>query len=161
MEFIVDKVSSTVQVKRVFKAAQSDVWAAWTEPQILDQWWAPKPYLSKTKSMDFKEGGRRLYAMVGPHGEEHWSLADYISITPITHFEALDGFCDEDGNLNPGMPRSNWNVEFSESNGKTTVEILIKHGTPEALEMHIKMGFKEGFSATMEELANLLEAKSN
>lgn len=156
MEFIVDKENSTVHVTREFDASQSDVWAAWTEPEILDQWWAPHPWKSVTKSMEFKEGGRRLYAMVGPNGEEHWSLADYTSITPETNFKALDGFSDDQGNLNPEMPRSNWNVDFTESNGTTKVQVQIKHKTLADLEMHIKMGFKEGFTATLEALAELL-----
>ncbi len=157
MEFKVDKEKSTVHVRCEFDAPQSDVWAAWTEPDILDQWWAPKPWRSVTKTMEFKEGGRRLYAMVGPNGEEHWSFADYTSITPKTNFKLLDGFCDGQGNINQNMPRSEWNVDFSESNGTTTVQVQIKHKTPADLEMLMKMGFKEGFTATLEGLAELLD----
>ncbi len=156
MDFMVDKENSTVTVKREFDASQSDVWAAWTEPEILDQWWAPHPWKSKTKSMEFKVGGRRLYAMVGPNGEEHWSLADYTSITPKTNFKHIDGFCDDQGNLNRDMPRSNWNVDFTELHGTTTVEILIEHQSLTDLEMHIKMGFKEGFTAGLNQLEELL-----
>ena len=65
MNFTVDKENNTVNVKREFNASLPQVWSAWTEPQILDLWWAPAPWKSKTKSMDFKEGGRRLYAMLG------------------------------------------------------------------------------------------------
>lgn len=160
MEFIVDKENSTVNVTRLFNAPQSNVWAAWTKPEILDQWWAPQPWKSVTKSMEFKEGGRRLYAMVGPNGEEHWSLADYTSITPKTNFKLLDGFCDDQGNINKDMPRSNWNVDFKESDGATTVQIQIKHKTLDDLEIHVKMGFKEGFTATLEALAELLTTKT-
>lgn len=160
MEFIVNKENSSVHVKRKFDATQSDVWAAWTEPEILDQWWAPKPYKSRTKFMDFREGGRRLYAMVGPNGETHWALADYTSISPETNFKLLDGFCDEAGNINEAMPRSNWNVDFHEADGVTTVQVLIKHNSLADLEKVIEMGFKEGFTATMEELTRLLEIKN-
>ncbi|WP_422355328.1 SRPBCC family protein [Roseivirga pacifica] len=160
MEFKVDKENSTVHITREFDASQSDVWAAWTEPDILDQWWAPHPWKSVTKSMEFKVGGRRLYAMVGPSGEEHWSLADYTSITPKTNFKLLDGFCDDQGNLNKQMSRSTWSVEFTESYGSTTVYVRIKHKTLNDLEMHIKMGFKEGFTATLEALTELLTMKN-
>ena len=78
MDFTVNKETSTVHVKREFNASLPDVWSAWTEPQILDLWWAPAPWKSKTKSMDFKEGGRRLYAMVGPDGEERWSCLSCV-----------------------------------------------------------------------------------
>ena len=68
MNFTVDKENKTVNVKREFNASLANVWSAWTEAEILDQWWAPSPWKSKTKSMEFKEGGQRLYAMVGPQG---------------------------------------------------------------------------------------------
>ncbi|MCB0668945.1 MAG: SRPBCC domain-containing protein [Saprospiraceae bacterium] len=160
MEFIVNKENSSVQVKRTFEAPQSDVWAAWTEPEILDQWWAPKPFKSRTKFMDFREGGRRLYAMVGPNGETHWALADYTSISPKTNFKLLSGFCDETGNINQAMPQSTWNVDFHEADGVTTVQVLIKHDSLTDLEKVIEMGFKEGFTATLEELTRLLEIKN-
>lgn len=159
--FTIDKKNNTVNVKRTFAAQQDDVWAAWTEPELLDRWWAPKPWKSKTKSMDFREGGRRQYAMVGPEGEEHWSFADYQSITPKTNFKSTDGFCDSQGNINHDLPQADWSVDFSESNGSTVVEVEIRHETLADLETIIEMGFKEGFTATLEELANILPEMNN
>lgn len=70
-DFTVDKSKNTVFVNREFAADLSLVWDAFTKQEILDQWWAPKPFASKTKAMDFKVGGRRFYAMVSPEGQEH------------------------------------------------------------------------------------------
>jgi len=159
MNFSVDKENSTVNVKREFNAPISDVWSAWTEPEILDQWWAPAPWKSRTKKMNFKEGGQRLYAMVGPEGEEHWALADFTSITPKTNFKYLDAFCDSKGNLNVDFPRSDWDVSFDEQNGSTFVNIAIKHENLSDLEKIIEMGFKEGFTIAMEGLDKIFEAK--
>ncbi|KAF2330455.1 SRPBCC family protein [Flavobacterium ginsenosidimutans] len=152
MNFTVDKENNTVNVKREFNASLPQVWSAWTEAQILDQWWAPAPWKSRTKSMEFKEGGRRLYAMVGPEGEEHWALADYTSIDPKTNVKWLDAFCDSEGNLNTEFPRSDWDVTFSEKDGSTFVNVVIKHEKLSDLEMIIQMGFKEGFTIAMEGL---------
>ena len=157
MDFSIDKESSTVKVKREFAAPISNVWATWTEHELLDQWWAPRPWKARTKSMDFKVGGQRLYAMVGPAGEEHWALADYKSITPKTNFKFLDAFCDNEGNINKDFPRSDWNVDFAESDGSTIVNIEIKHKTLSDLETIIKMGFKEGFTMALENLDELLD----
>jgi uncharacterized protein YndB with AHSA1/START domain len=159
MDFSVNKENSTVNVKREFNAAISDVWSAWTEPEILDQWWAPAPWKSRTKKMNFKEGGQRLYAMVGPEGEEHWAIADFTSITPKTNFKFLDAFSDNEGNLNTDFPRSDWNVAFSEQNGTTFVDIAIKHESLSDLEKIIAMGFKEGFTIAMEGLDEIFAAK--
>ncbi len=161
MDFTVDKEKSTVNVKREFAASQAHVWAAWTEKELLDQWWAPKPWKSKTKKMEFKVGGQRLYAMVGPEGEEHWALADYTSITPKTNFKFLDAFCDSEGNLNEEFPRSDWNVDFSEKNCSTIVDVAIKHEKLSDLEKIIEMGFKEGFTIAMEGLDQIFASNKN
>lgn len=106
MDFIVDKENNKIKVKREFAAPVDKVWAAWTQSELLDQWWAPKPWKTETKSMDFREGGRWLYSMVGPGGERHWCLADYEKITPRQSFSALDAFCDEEGNINKDFPQA-------------------------------------------------------
>ena len=61
-DFTVDKATKTVTFSREFDAALSLVWDAYTKQEILDQWWAPKPWTSRTKFMDFAVGGRRFYA---------------------------------------------------------------------------------------------------
>lgn len=156
MDFTVDKATSTVHVKKQFHATQDLVWDAFTKHEILDQWWAPLPWMAKTKFMEFREGGRWLYSMLGPEGEEHWALADYISISPKTNFKLEDAFCDAEGNINMEWPRSNWNVSFSENNNITTVSIEIRHANLADLEKNIELGFKEGFTMALENLTNVL-----
>ena len=157
MDFVVDKENSKVKVKREFAEPKDTVWAAWTEPQLLDQWWAPKPWKSKTKAMNFTEGGSRLYAMVGPEGEEHWAWAEFQTITPKDNFTFKDAFCDEHGNLNLDFPRSQWSVDFTGSNGSTTVMIEIKHQSLADLEKIIEMGFKEGFTMALQNLDEIFD----
>jgi len=79
-DFTVNKENNTVNVKREFAADLDLVWDAWTKPEILDQWWAPKPYRVKTKSMDFRECGSWFYAMISPEDVAHWCRADYKKI---------------------------------------------------------------------------------
>src|SRR5829696_5001882 len=122
-DFTIDKSTKTVFVNREFAADLSLVWDAFTKQEILDQWWAPKPYISKTKFMDFKVGGRRFYAMVGPDGKEGWSIQRYTSITPKTNFKIWNAFADKDEN--PQLPGSEWDLNFSEQDGTTTVSISI------------------------------------
>ena len=157
MNFTVDKENSTVNVKREFDASLANVWSAWTEPEILDQWWAPAPWKAKTKSMEFKEGGRRLYAMVGPEGEEHWAIADFTSITPKTNFKMYNSFADKDEN--PELPGSEWDYIFHEQNGITKVSITIFNESFERMEKLME-GFKIGFTITLKNLENLLTALS-
>ncbi len=154
-DFTVNKENNTVNIKREFAADLELVWEAWTNPEILDQWWAPKPYKSKTKFMDFKVGGRRFYAMVSPEGVEiGWQIQDYTSISPKTNFKFLNAFADKDEN--PQLPGSDWDLNFSEQNGTTSVHISIYNESRERMEKMIEMGFKEGFTMTLNELDNLL-----
>src|SRR5205823_4034771 len=80
IDFIVDKSTKTVSINKEFAFELSLVWDAYTKPELLDQWWAPKPFASRTKVMDFRVGGRRFYAMVSPDGQERWALQKYTSI---------------------------------------------------------------------------------
>ena len=154
-DFTVNKENNTVNIQREFNADRELVWEAWTDPEILDQWWAPKPYQSKTKYMDFKVGGRRFYAMVSPEGVEiGWHIQDYTSISPKTNFKFLSVFADKDEN--PDLPGSDWDLNFSELNGITTVHISIYNESRERMEKMIEMGFKEGFTMTLNDLDTLL-----
>jgi len=153
-EFTVDKSTKTVFINREFNAEQSLVWDAFTKQELLDQWWAPKPYKSQTKFMDFEVGGRRFYAMVSPEGQEHWSIQKYTSINPKTNFKFLNAFADKDEN--PQLPGSDWDLTFSEQNGTTKVSITIYNDSLERMEQMIEMGFKEGFTMTLNELEELL-----
>ena len=151
----VEKSTKTVYIDREFKAELSLVWDAFTKQEILDQWWAPKPYLSKTMKMDFKVGGRRFYAMISPEGVEiGWHIQDYTSISPKSNFKFFSVFADK--NENPFLPGSNWDLTFTEQNGITKVSIIIHNDSLERMEKMIEMGFKEGFTATLNELDNLL-----
>jgi len=157
MNFSVDKENRKIKVEREFAAPLANVWSAWTESDILDQWWAPKPWKAKTKSMDFREGGYWLYAMIGPEGEEHWARADYKSITPLKSYSILDAFCDEDGNINTGQPRSIWINQFTETSNNTLVSIEVQFDKLSDLETILEMGFKEGFTAGLENLDELFQ----
>lgn len=151
----VEKSTKTVYIDREFKAELSLVWDAFTKQEILDQWWAPKPYLSKTMKMDFKVGGRRFYAMISPEGVEiGWHIQDYTSISPKSNFKFFSVFADKDEN--PFLPGSNWDLTFTELNGITKVSIIIHNDSLERMEKMIEMGFKEGFTATLNELENRL-----
>jgi len=158
-DFIVDKTKKTVFINREFDADISLVWDAYTKQELLDQWWAPKPWASKTKFMNFEVGGRRFYAMVSPEGrEERWSIQKYTSISPKTNFKMLNAFADKDEN--PELPGSEWDFNFSEQNGNTKVSITIYNESLARMEKMIEMGFKEGYAMTMKNLEELLATLS-
>ncbi len=157
-QFQQDTASRQMTVTRTFDAPQAQVWKAWTDPQIMDQWWAPAPWKAKTKSMDFRPGGTWLYSMNGPDGEQHWSRADFKEINPITSYSAADMFTDEMGNPNPEMPVMQWTVHFAPKGSQTEVKSVISYQSEEDMLKIVEMGFKEGFEAAHQNLDKLLAA---
>lgn len=155
-DFSVDKETNSIFVKREFAAELLLVWDAFTKQEILDQWGAPEPWTTHTMYMDFKAGGRRFYKMASPDGQEHFSVQDFTSISPMTNFKYISGFSDKDENINPAFYGSENNLDFSESNELTTVKISIKYKTPAILEMMVEKGFKEGLAMTLNNLEKLL-----
>jgi len=155
-EFIANTNEHTLTIRREFAAKRQLVWDCHTKREYLDQWFAPQPLTTKTKTMDFREGGHWHYAMIMPNGEKFWNRLDYLSIKPIDGYSALDGFCDESGVINPGQPRSNWNVAFSDSGILTLVTTIVRYGSAEDLQTSINMGLEGGLKSTMERLDQLL-----
>lgn len=155
-DFNVDKINNTIQVKREFAAPVDLVWEAWTTPEILDQWWAPKPWRAETKSMDFSVGGAWLYAMVGPENEKHWGKQNYSVIEFQQRFAGTDEFCDENGIVNPTLPKTTFENVFQSEAGKTVVLITSTYESLATLEQIIAMGFKEGFTMALENLDQYL-----
>lgn len=155
-DFLVDKEKNTITIKREFAAKRQLVWDCYTKSELLDRWFAPKPLTTKTKFMDFSEGGHWHYAMVEPDGKEYWGRMDYQTIQPIDNYTSLDGFCDDTGALNPELPRSKWNVTFSDIATHTLVQTVVFYTSAEALQQVIEMGLKEGLTSTLERLDELL-----
>jgi len=163
-DFTVDKTTNTVFITREFAAEISLVWDAFTKPEILDQWGAPKPWITQTISMDFNVGGRRFYKMISPEGQEFFSVQDFTSISPKTNFNYISGLSDKDQNINPGFYGAENNLDFSEANGPdsyrvTTFRMAIKYKDLATLEMMANDRFKEGFTMTLNILEELLESQ--
>jgi uncharacterized protein YndB with AHSA1/START domain len=154
--FTKDLANKKMKVLREFDAPLNQVWKAWTEVELLDQWWAPKPWKTNTKSMDFRDGGRWLYYMEGPDGSRHYCKMDYKSITPEKKVIGDDAFCDENGNNNTGLPGMHWEIEFSKAGSGTKVEVEITFASQADMDRIIEMGFKEGFAAAHGNLDELL-----
>lgn len=151
-----DVQNKKLRIVREFDAPVADVWRAWTESNLLDNWWAPKPWKAKTKSMDFREGGFWLYCMEGPDGTQHWARADYLKITPGKNFVLVDSFCDEAGNKIETAPSMHWKNDFIPTSSGTRVEVELTFANEADIEKIIEMGFKEGFTSALGNLDELL-----
>lgn len=153
-----DLNNKKITVTKNYNAPPATVWEAWTTKEVLDQWWAPKPWRAETKSLEFKEGGLWLYTMVGPENERHHARVEYTKIDSGKSFEGIDAFSDEKGNVNKSMPSTKWKVEFKKSGTGTQVVTTLTAETKEALEKLLEMGFEQGFQLGLNNLEEYLES---
>ncbi len=157
--FTKDLANKKMFITREFSAPLEQVWQAWTDPKILEQWFAPKPWKAKTKTMNFKDGGTWLYCMEGPAGEKHWGIAAFKNIISFKSYESLDSFCDENGKINQEFPTTQWKNSFSETANGTLVEIEMTFSNLEALQKMLEMGFETGFTMAHGNLDEIFNTK--
>lgn len=158
-DFTVDKATSTIHVTREFAADLDLVWDAFTKAEMLDQWMGPKPYRVQTKEMNFRVGGRWLYAMVSPENvASRYSLAEFVEIQPKSSFTTKNSFSDENGNpIDSGFTFSITKNSFKAGGEKTTVQIVKKMASLAELEQFIAGGYYErGMAMGMNNLEEYL-----
>jgi uncharacterized protein YndB with AHSA1/START domain len=154
--YATDASNKKLLVERVFDAPVEMVWKAWTQSDLLDQWWAPKPWKANTVSMDFREGGNWFYYMEGPDGSRHYCKVDYKSIVPNSSFTGYDCFADEKGERLTDPPGMDWKCVFKAAGNTTKVEVEVTFATEDDLKKIVEMGFKEGFAMAHTNLDELL-----
>jgi uncharacterized protein YndB with AHSA1/START domain len=85
-------------ITRIFDAPRELVWKAYTDPNYVMQWWGPKGFTAPFCQMDFRVGGKFLFCMRSPDGQEFWNGGEYHEI--VTHEKIVSSmyFSDSKGN---------------------------------------------------------------
>ncbi len=154
-----DLAAKKIQVVCEFNAPVEKVWRAWTDPDLLEKWWGPKPWVAKTKTMDFIVGGVWLYYMAGPEGQMFWSLVKFTAIENGSRFAADTVFCDEHGTVAPGASPGHWDNKFAAVGEKTKVVVDINFDNEATINMMVEMGFEGGFTIGLNQLEKLLASE--
>lgn len=156
-QVVKDLKEKSILVSREFNAPLAKVWRAYTESELLDQWWGPSPWRAETKFMNFTPGGFWLYAMVGPEDQRHWARMNYISISHHSNFEIEDSFCDENGTINTELPVSKGKNVFTQTENGTRVEFKMIYPTEADIQTIVEMGFEQGISICFDQLDELFK----
>jgi len=85
-------------ITRIFDAPRELVWRAWTDPKYVMQWWGPKGFSCPACQIDFRVGGKFLYCMRTPDGQEGWNAGEYHEIVPLEKIVYSMYFADSKGN---------------------------------------------------------------
>ncbi|WP_048138514.1 SRPBCC family protein [Methanosarcina horonobensis] len=154
-------VDQELVITRFFDAPRELVWKAWTKPEHLMQWWGPKDFTAPVIKMDFRVGGKYLWCMRSPEGEDYWSTGVYREIVEQEKLVTTDSFSDAQGNVVPashyGMS-GDWPLEllvtviFEENDGKT--KITLRHeGIPAGENRDLA---KAGWNESLDKLSEYL-----
>lgn len=117
----IKRAKKGVVVARVFDAPREKVWKAWTDPEVVKQWWGPKDFTAPHISIDLRVGGRFVYSMRGAGSDgavkDYWNTGEHRQIVPLKKLVATMSFADEQGRP---VPASHYGIP-----GKWSKEILV------------------------------------
>jgi uncharacterized protein YndB with AHSA1/START domain len=147
-------------VTRVFDAPRELVWKAWTDPKYVMQWWGPKGFTSPVCKIDFRVGGKFLFCMRTPDGQEGWNGGEYHEIVPYEKIVSSMYFADSNGNkIDLGIEHEAIEgvhdvVLFEDiGNGRTKLTFIGN----EPMQNAIESGQLEGWKETLDKVAAVVE----
>lgn len=153
-------------LERVFGAPRALVFGAFTTPEHLRQWWAPRGWELPFCTVDLRPGGQWHYGMkcVDPaqgdfYGMESWGLGVYREIEAPARLVYTDYFSDAEANINPDLPSTLVTLTFEAVQGGTRVTNRAAYTSEEALKTVMDMGMVQGVTETWDRLAEHLEAQ--
>ncbi len=141
-------------IERTFNAPIDKVWAAFTTPEILAQWWFPEGMTNSHATTDLRVGGEFRYCFKNHEGNEFWGKGVYQTITAPTYFSYIDNFTDADGKPVPpsyfGMPGDELTPTLVEitlkNNGAITrMQITMENPFDEAMTKNMTQGWNSMF----------------
>jgi len=140
-----------IKLTRVYDAPVKAVWEAWTDPAKAAKWWGPRGFTITTHSKDLKPGGHWDYTMHGPDGKDWPNLAKYHEV------EKYQRLVYDHGGTKDTPPMFKVTVNFSEKNGKTTMEMTMTLPNEEAMKATKKIIKDANGNSTWDRLAEYLE----
>lgn len=147
--------SNEIKITRLYDAPVKMVWDAWTDPEQVAKWWGPRGFTLTTHSKELKPGGIWHYTMHGPDG------TDYVNKTLYHEVEKHSRLVYDHGGNDERAPLFRVTALFSESKGKTKLEMTMALPTPEAAAETRKFIKKTGGDSTWDRLAEYLEQEKS
>ena len=140
---------------RLIDTPPEKVFRAWTDPELLKQWFAPSPWTTPTAKQDVRSGGSSLIVMRDPDGNEFPNHGVYLEVIENKRLVFTDAFTTAwEPSEKPFMTVV---VTFEEQDGQTKYTARVQHWTIADREAHEKMGFHQGWTMCAEQLAALVE----
>jgi uncharacterized protein YndB with AHSA1/START domain len=140
---------------RIIDAAPEKVFRAWTEPELIVQWFAPLPWTTSRAEIDLRPGGNSLIVMRSPEGVEYPNPGVYLEVVQNERLVFTDAYtCAWEPSPEPFMTGV---ITFEDIGGKTRYTARVLHWTVADRERHEQMGFHQGWGQCADQLADLLK----
>jgi uncharacterized protein YndB with AHSA1/START domain len=144
----------TLEINRILKAPPTSIWKCWTTPELLMQWFCPRPWKVVKADMDLRVGGQGDYIMQGPNGESVPNRGVYLAIEENRRLVFTDAF--RAGWLPSEKPFMVGEINLSPTPENFTHYIArAHHWSAKDMEDHQKMGFEAGWNAAADQLEEL------
>jgi uncharacterized protein YndB with AHSA1/START domain len=147
-----------LQIQRDLPLPPSAVWRAWTEPELLMQWFTPKPWRTTSCTIDLRPGGAFSTVMEGPDGEVGGGDGCYLEVVPERRLvwtgSLLPGF--RPAAIPPGVPVFTAIIAMEPRGIGTHYSSTALHSTAEGKQAHEDMGFEAGWGAALDQLVDLM-----
>ena len=143
-----------LSLTRLIDAPRAAVYRAWTDPEILKQWFAPLPYTTPFAEMDVRPGGASLIVMRSPDGNDMPLPGIYLDVVPNRKLVFTDAYIQ--GWEPSEKPFMTGILTFEDLGGKTRYTARVRHWTVADREAHEKMGFHQGWGQCTDQLAALV-----
>ena len=141
-------------LSRIIDAPPQKVYRAWTEPELLKQWFAPAPFTTPVAELDVRPGGANLMVMRSADGTEFPNRGVYLEVVPNERLVFTDAYTEA---WQPsGKPFMTVILTFANEGGRTRYTARVRHWTAEDRETHEKMGFHQGWGQCADQLAALV-----
>ncbi|MGF7206471.1 uncharacterized protein YndB with AHSA1/START domain [Skermanella aerolata] len=140
---------------RDIDAPREKLFRAWTQPELLKQWFAPLPFTTPHAELDVRPGGSSVIVMRGPDGTDYPNRGVYLEVVENERLVTTDAFTSA---CQPSeKPFMTLILTFEDiGGGRTRYTARVRHWTVEDREMHEKMGFHEGWGTCADQLAALV-----
>ena len=139
---------------RLIDATPDKVYRAWTEPELLKQWFCPRPYQTIEAVFDVRPGGSSYLVMRSPEGQDMPSHGVYLEVVPNRRLVMTDAYRTA---WEPSdKPFLTIDLSFEEEDGKTRYTARVYHWTAEDRATHEQMGFHTGWSIATDQLEEVL-----
>lgn len=156
MQTATDPDDRELTLSRVINVSREKLYRAWTEPGLLTQWFAPKPFTTPVAEMDVRPGGASHIVMRGPDGVDMPNRGVYLEVVPNERLVFTDAYTEA---WNPSQrPFMTVILTFEDAGGGTTkYTARVRHWTVADREKHEQMGFHKGWGQATDQLAALCE----